>query len=374
MMIDNLPAARRFLADFWQKKPLLARGALVGPADALNRARMIELACRDDVEARLVIGARRSWCVERGPFRKRDFARLPPRGWTLLVNGIETVLPAARALQQRFSFIPYARHDDVMASYAVPGGSVGPHFDSYDVFLVQGMGARRWQISRQRDLGLIEGAPLKILNRFRPRRAWTVHAGDVLYLPPRYAHHGVAIDECVTWSVGFRAPDRQEMAEHLLDFVRDRLRLTGAYRDPGLKSQRHAATIGKDMLHQIKSMVESVRWTDADIERCLGEYLTEPRPGAVFRCARRLSAARFTERAQSHGMRLALPTRMLTHGTQVFINGETIAARSAASAALQRLADTRRLPPLARTDAATRALLYEWYRAGYIEVENSVIK
>ncbi len=185
---------------------------------------MIELACRDDVESRLVIGTRSTWRVEHGPFRRRDFARLPPRNWTLLVNGLETVLPAARVLQQKFSFIPYARHDDVMASYAAPGGSVGPHFDSYDVFLVQGAGTRRWQIGRQRDLALIDGAPLRMLQRFRPQRAWTVQSGDLLYLPPRYAHHGVAIDECITWSVGFRAPGRQDMAERFLDFLRDELR------------------------------------------------------------------------------------------------------------------------------------------------------
>jgi 50S ribosomal protein L16 3-hydroxylase len=367
-MTDNLPGARRFLADFWQKKPLLARGALAQFADALDRARLIELACRDDVESRLVIGARKTWQVERGPFRKRDFARMPARDWTLLVNGLEAVVPAARALQQTFSFIPYARHDDVMASYAAPGGSVGPHFDSYDVFLVQGAGARRWQIGHQRNLELIDGAPLKILNRFRAQRAWTVHAGDVLYLPPRYAHHGVAIDECITWSVGFRAPGRQEMAERFLDFVRDHLRMEGAYCDPHLKPQRHAGVIGKDMLRKIKAMVESIRWTDADIERCLGEYLTEPRAGVVFAHARRVAEPRFTERARVRGIRLALPTRMLTSGARVFINSETAIAPAAAVKTLRELADMRCLPPLTRINTATRALLYQWYRAGYIEL------
>ena len=146
MMINNLPPPRRFLAEFWQKKPLLARQALAESSGALDRARMIELAGRDDVESRLVIGSGKSWRVEQGPFRRRDFAQLPPRNWTLLVNGLENLVPAARKLQQAFSFIPYARHDDVMASYAVPGGSVGPHFDSYDVFLLQEAGERRWQI------------------------------------------------------------------------------------------------------------------------------------------------------------------------------------------------------------------------------------
>ncbi len=366
--MDSLPGARRFLAEFWQKKPLLARGVLKEPAATLDRAQLIELACRDDTESRLVIGAGGKWRVEQGPFRRRDFTRLPPRGWTLLVNGLETALPAARELQSHFSFVPYARHDDIMASYAAPGGSVGPHFDSYDVCLVQGAGARRWQISRQRDLELIADAPLKILSRFRAQRAWTLQTGDLLYLPPRYAHHGIAIDACITWSVGFRAPGRREMIERFLDFVRDKSRADGAYCDPGLKPRRHAAAIGKDMLRQLRSMVESIRWDDADIERCAGEFLTEPRAGVVFKRPRAMQAPRFAALVRARGVRLALPTRMLTSGRQVFINSETAAAGAAGMPVLHELADTRRLPPGARVNAAARTLLYQWYRAGYIEL------
>jgi 50S ribosomal protein L16 3-hydroxylase len=367
-MTDRLPGARRFLTEFWQKKPLFARGALSQFANWLDRARMLELACRDDVESRLVIGARRTWHVEEGPFRPRDFKRLPLRDWTLLVNGLESVMPEARTLQQAFDFIPYARHDDVMASYAAPGGSVGPHFDSYDVALVQATGRRRWQIGAQRNLELVAGAPLKILRRFRAQREWTAQTGDVLYLPPRYAHHGVALDECITWSVGFRAPGRREMIERFLDFLRDEKRVDETYRDPQLKPQRHAGAISKDMLGKIKTMVGSLRWSDADIERCVGEYLTEPRQGVVFERARRVSAQRFAQRVHSRGLRLAVPTRMLTSGRQVFINGESALASAASARVLQRLADTRRLPAGTRLNAATHELLYEWYRAGYIEI------
>ena len=367
-MTDRLPGARKFLAQFWQKKPMFARGALPQFAHRLDRARMLEFACRDDVESRLVIGARKSWHVEQGPFRPRDFRRLPPRNWTLLVNGLESVMPEARTLQQAFDFIPYARHDDVMASYAAPGGSVGPHFDSYDVALVQATGRRRWEISAQRNLELVEGAPLKILRRFRARREWTVEAGDVLYLPPRYEHHGVALDECITWSVGFRAPGRREMIERFLDFLRDEEHVDETYRDPQLQPRRHAGAIGKDMLGKIKSMLGSLRWTDADVERCVGEYLTEPRQGVVFGRARHVSAQRFAQLINARGLRLALPTRMLTSGTQVFINSETALAPATSARALQQLADTRRLPAGPRLNAATRRLLYEWYRAGYIEI------
>jgi 50S ribosomal protein L16 3-hydroxylase len=366
-MTDTLPGARKFLAQFWQKKPSFSRGALRHFADALDRTRMFELAGRDDIESRLVTGARTSWQVERGPFRRRDLARLPPRNWTLLVNGLEAVLPRARELQQAFRFVPYARHDDVMASYAAPGGSVGPHFDSYDVFLVQGTGQRRWQIGAQRDLGLIANAPLKILRRFRAQREWIVDAGDVLYLPPRYAHHGVAIDECVTWSVGFRAPGRREITGRFLEFLSDQERADSNYRDPNLKPQRRAAGISKDMLRQVKSMLESIRWTDADIERCLGEYLTEPRAGIVFQRARALSAQAFARRLDACGVRLALPTRMLTSRDQIFINSETACAPPGGRTILGRLADDRCLPAATRLNAPTRDLLYEWYRAGYVE-------
>ena len=370
-MSDNLlgaRGARRFLREFWQRKLLLARGVLPRLGMAIDRAQLIKLACRDDVESRLVIGARKAWRVEHGPFRRRDFARLPPRNWTLLVNGVENILPAARALQMRFDFVPYARHDDVMVSYATPGGGVGPHFDSYDVFLLQGAGARRWQISRQRDLALVDGAPLKILRRFRPQREWTLQSGDLLYLPPRYAHHGVAVGECITWSIGMRAPGRQEMAARFLDFLHDHLRLGGGYRDPGLKPQRHPAAIGEGMLRQVRAMVNSIRWSDADIERCLGEYLSETRPHLAFGRARRLPATRFARAAATRGVQLALKSRMLVSGHRVFINGESTKVDAPTRITLRELADRRRLPPHAGFSVSARTLLYRWYRAGYIEI------
>ena len=370
-MNHNLPDAldaRRFLAGFWQKKPLLAR-AVLPPDAAIDRARLVELACRDDVESRLVIGAGKTWRVEHGPFRRRDFARLPPRNWTLLVNGIENFAPEGRALQERFGFVPYARQDDVMVSYAVPGGSVGPHFDSYDVFLLQGAGARRWQIGNQRDLALVDGAPLKILRRFKPQRGWTVGAGDVLYLPPNYAHHGVAIGECITWSIGFRAPGRREMAARFLDYLQDHLQLDGGYHDPGLKPQRHRAAIGKPMLGKVRAMIEGIQWNETDVVLCLGEYLTEPRANIVFAHGRAVATDRFARLAAERGIRLALKSRMLYYGNQIFINGESVTAGASARRLLQRLADARALPPAMRADATTRAMLYEWYKAGYIELQ-----
>ena len=360
--------ARRFLREFWQRKPLFARAVLPQLDAAIDRAGLIELACRDDVESRLVMRAGKRWRVEHGPFRRRDFTRLPRRNWTLLVNGVENYVPAARQLQQRFGFVPYARQDDVMVSYAAPGGGVGPHYDSYDVFLLQGTGARRWQISNQSDLALVAGAPLKILHRFRPRREWLVTAGDLLYLPPNYAHHGVAVGECITWSIGFRAPGRQEMAARFLDFLHDNLQLDGGYRDPGLRQQREPAAIGNTMLRKVRAMVNSIHWGEADIVRCLGEYLTEPRSNIVFDTSRRLSARQFARLAGKNGLRLALKSRMLFRGGMIFINGESAAAGASARRTLQRLANERSLAPATRFDEGTRDLLYQWYRSGYVEI------
>src|SRR6202162_2893557 len=155
-------SASVFLSKYWQKKPLLVRQALGGFRGLLSRAELFALAGRDDVESRLVRHARGRWTLAQGPFRAADLKNLPPRDWTVLVPGVYLHFPAADALLRRFAFIPYARLDDVMVSYAAPGGGVGPHVDSYDVFLLQGEGRRRWRIGAQRDVSLKPSLPLKI--------------------------------------------------------------------------------------------------------------------------------------------------------------------------------------------------------------------
>jgi 50S ribosomal protein L16 3-hydroxylase len=357
---------RRFLREHWQTRPLALRGVAPQLATALGRADLIDLACRDDMESRLVTGSGRNWQVRHGPFRRRDFAGLPARNWTLLVNGVETAVPAAAALQLDFGFIPGARHDDVMVSYAAPGGSVGPHFDSYDVFLLQGAGCRRWRISNQRDLALLENAPLKILRRFRAGEEWLMQSGDLLYLPPAYAHHGTAVDECLTWSVGMRAPHAREVTARFLDYLQDRPREDSVYRDPGLRAQRHRAEISPHMRAAARAMIARLSWSAADIDRCLGEMLSEPRQNVVFAPPRRCSAAAFAQACRKRGLQLDLKSRLLFDRHAVYINGESSALAGADAAALRRLADNRALPPGLRLNAPTLALLYRWYCAGYL--------
>jgi len=362
-------SAGEFLRRHWQKNPWLARDALPECAAILQRGDLFELAGREDLDSRLVLRSGSRWQLRHGPFARRDFAKLPRTGWTLLVQGVDHALPAARELLERFAFIPYARLDDVMESYAPPGGGVGPHFDSYDVFLLQGEGRRRWRIGRQRDLGLVPGAPLRILRRFRPSREWVVQPGDLLYLPPRCAHDGIAVSDCITYSIGFRAPGAQELGARFLEYLQEQLRLEGIYSDPGLKPQRRPARLGDDMVGKVRNVLRRIHWSDVDAMRFLGCYLTEPKASVLFaRPSRPLAKSAFLVRAARGGARLALPSRMLFRGNTLFINGEAHAPGTAAARQLSRLADRRSLPPLARLDRESAQLLYQWYRAGYINL------
>jgi 50S ribosomal protein L16 3-hydroxylase len=361
-----------FLRRHWQKKPLLARQALPQYGGWLSRSELFGLATRADVQSRLVTRSRGRWRVEYGPFVGRDFARPPGTRWTLLVQGVNHVLPRARALLLEFAFIPYARFDDIMVSYAPPGGGVGPHFDSYDVFLLQLAGTRRWQISSQHDLSLLEDAPLKILRGFRPQREYLLHPGDMLYLPPNHAHDGVAVDDSLTCSIGFRAPSAQELGTRFLEFLQDRLELDGIYRDPDLEPQRHPSRIGAAMLQQMQHMIGRIRWQSRDIAQFAGQYLTEPKPHVVFERPRRpLTFDSFKARANRDGLCLALKTQMLCHGRQIFLNGECCKVSAKAWRQLLRLADKRCLPSHLDLSGETGPLLYQWYRAGYINFKRA---
>jgi 50S ribosomal protein L16 3-hydroxylase len=243
--------ASAFLRKHWQKTPLLVRQAVSGFRGVASRAELFALAGRDDVESRLVRRVRGKWTVAQGPFRAAELRGLPARDWTLLVQGVNLHVAAADTLLRRFAFIPYARLDDVMVSYAAPGGGVGAHIDSYDVFLLQGEGRRRWQVgthrSRPNDRELDPSMPVKILRRFRPDEEYTLDPGDMLYLPPDHAHDGVALDACTTYSIGFRAPSAQELGTAFLDWLRDSIALEGRYADPAPALGTEPARIGDAM-------------------------------------------------------------------------------------------------------------------------------
>jgi len=358
----------RFLRDVWHKRPLLIRNAVPGFTGLLSPGEMQQLACREDVESRLIRGSGTQWQLDHGPFRKSDLKRLPKTEWTLLVQSLNHVLPEADELLAHFSFIPHARLDDLMVSYAVPGGSVGPHFDSYDVFLLQGQGHRRWQISTQTDLALLDDAPLKILRHFEAEDEWVLGPGDMLYLPPHVAHYGVAEDACTTYSIGFRAPTTDELAQGFLMHLQDTLALEGRYADPDLRLQAHPGEIGRAMLRQIEDMIAKIKWSKRDVAEFAGRYLSEPKPNVFFDAPDApLSGAAFNRLANKKGIALDPKSRLLFSGKRFFINGEAFTPAADEIAALQQLSDNRHLaPPL---PATLRERFYDWYEAGWLEID-----
>lgn len=247
-----------FLRDSWQRKPLLIRQALPGWRGPLDPDELAGLACEDDVEARLVVGAAGAWAVEHGPIPEARFGQLGDSDWTLLVQAVDHYVPDVAALIAPFRFIPNWRIDDVMVSYAAKGGGVGPHYDQYDVFLVQGMGRRRWRIGQHCDesAALLPHADLRLLADFTATGEWVLEPGDVLYLPPGVAHDGVAVDgDCMTYSIGFRAPARHELIGLWTDEILAELSDDDRYADPGLSLQANPGEITDAALARLQAMV-----------------------------------------------------------------------------------------------------------------------
>ncbi|MGZ3253515.1 MAG: JmjC domain-containing protein, partial [Burkholderiaceae bacterium] len=333
------------------------------------RNELFNLASQEDVESRLISHARQQWSMKSGPFDALPSSK--QKKWTLLVQGVNLHNDNAEQLLRQFNFIPDARLDDLMISYATAEGGVGPHFDSYDVFLLQAHGQRRWQIGAQKDLTIVEGMPLKILKNFQPEQEFVLEPGDMLYLPPQYAHDGVALGECMTYSIGFRAPSYQELGESFLQFMADSIDLPGRYADPDLSPQKHPAEISKSMLTRIASELNKVKFTEEDIAIFIGEYLSEPKPNVFFDSVTRpLTVESFTRQAVKRGVSLSRKTQMLYRGKFVFINGESFAMNRMDKPVLSQLADSRQLEGISLANASNDVLdaLYTWYQDGWLSI------
>ncbi|HTH72976.1 MAG TPA: cupin domain-containing protein [Trinickia sp.] len=368
----------QFMRRYWQKKPLLIRGAMPELEPPLSREALFELAQSDDAESRLVSHLRGRWRLDHGPFDADEIPSLKRREWTLLVQGVDLHDDRARALLDRFRFIPDARLDDLMISYATDGGGVGPHFDSYDVFLLQVQGKRRWRISTQRDLTLQPGLPLKVLQHFEPEQEFLLEPGDMLYLPPHVAHDGVAQGECMTCSIGFRAPSANELIGQFLYYLGERGELARSpagerlYRDPHQSAVAHPAALPPALVAELGAILARVRWTERDIVSFLGSYLSEPKSHVVFDSPDRpLGEAAFVRAAQGSGVRLDNRTTLLYGARTYFINGEESALPRKRKWLLE-LADARRIDGkrfvTLSPDPSMTALLHEWYRAGWVRV------
>ncbi len=376
MQLLNGLSPQQFLAEYWQKKPLLIRQAIPGFTGLLSPNDLAGLACEDDVQARLISLKKKQWAVRHGPFDEADFARLPKQDWTLLVQGVNHYVPEATGLMAMFNFIPHARLDDLMVSYAPKGGGVGPHLDSYDVFLLQGLGRRNWKISAQTDHTLIEGAPLKILQHFETEQEWVLEAGDMLYLPPQIAHWGIAdSDDCMTYSIGFRAPAAQELGQEFLGYMQEQLRLSGMYTDPDLALQVHPAEISMNMINKVSTMLRQIQWNEGHIADFLGRYLSEPKPHIVFEPNRKINQEKFTALLQERTLHLDLKSQMLFWQQRFYLNGELLGEKEDAlqpntHRALETLADSRELQTgsLKNEEIAVLAQwLYPAYLAGFVE-------
>ncbi|PUA19043.1 cupin domain-containing protein [Glaciimonas sp. PCH181] len=359
----------QFLRDYWHKKPLLIRQAIPGFKPLLSADALFKMAARDDVESRLITHFKQEWKVENGPIA--TVPAISKKDWTLLVQGVNLHDDMADALLRQFSFIPDTRLDDLMVSYATDTGGVGPHFDSYDVFLLQAHGQRRWKIGAGQDLTLVQGSALKILKNFTPEQEFVLEPGDMLYLPPQYAHDGTAIGECMTYSIGFRAPAFQELGEAFLQFMADSIDLPGRYADADLAPTKHPAEIGRNMLSQISDALNKVRFTDDDVAIFVGEYLSDPKATVFFESPPRpLTLSRFTAAIAKRGVSLSRKTQMLYRGKHLFINGESFAAGREDKASLCVLADNRKLDGQAASVVSKDVLeaLYTWYEDGWINL------
>lgn len=353
----------RFLAEYWQKKPLLVRQAVPGFTGVVSKEELFSLACDPDVESRHIRHSTTEWEVHHGPQRPSRLKGKQP--WTVLVQGVNLFVPEGDELLHRFDFIPQARLDDLMVSYAVDGGGVGPHFDNYDVFLLQGRGKRRWRIGSQTDRSLVEGAPLRILSNFTPSEDWVLEPGDMLYLPPHWAHDGVAVGECMTYSIGFRTPTGAELGNQFLAYLQDTICLEGVYRDPDLALQANSAEIGAPMIDQVAQMLAAIRWDREMITDFLGRYLSEPKAHVFYEPPETpLTRQRFAGQLKKNGFRLDPRSVLLFADGRFFLNGEAVEGSLPCQSQLAELGHHRRLPATDH-DAALVDLLYGWYLDGY---------
>jgi 50S ribosomal protein L16 3-hydroxylase len=359
-----------FLTEYWHKKPLLIRQAIPNFKGLLSPNDLARLACEDDVQARIISQKKDTWQVKHGPFDDANFAKLGKKNWTLLVQGVNQYLPEAADLLAQFNFIPHARLDDLMVSYAPIGGGVGAHVDSYDVFLLQGSGKRNWKISAQTELSLVENAPLSILKNFKAEKEWVLDPGDMLYLPPQIAHLGVSeSDDCMTYSIGFRSPKTEELQHEFLNYLQDHIFTESLYSDPDLRLQNHPAEISNDMISNVDNILQKITWNKQHIADFLGKYLSEPKMDVVFKQNKKISKAEFNRQLATKTLWLSLKSQLLFAHDNFYLNGEKLTVPAGIYDEIKYLADNKHLNAFAlgaNIHEVCSDTLYDAYLAGYV--------
>ena len=360
----------QFMKRHWQKKPLLIRQAVPNMKPLIERAELLSMLENEEVESRQIVRKGAKWTLKKGPMARKSLPSFKTPDWTVLIQGVDLHHDAVHALLQQFRFVPDARLDDLMISFATDGGGVGPHFDSYDVFLLQAQGQRKWRIGRQKNFELQEGVPLKILKDFKPEAEFVLNPGDMLYLPPGYAHDGVAIGECMTYSVGFRVPRSAELASDLLMGLSEELAEDSGsandllYQDPNQSPAIQDASIPLGM-QQFAAKAVAKALKDPQLLNCLlGESLTAPKANVWFDTPDQDDLPNFV---WPKDVQLDRRTKMLFDAKHIFINGESFKAAGQDAKLLRKLANDKFLPSAHAAQLSENAaeLIQAWWEEGW---------
>ena len=337
-MLGGLTASE-FLRDYWQKKPLVIRQAFPGFQCPVSPDELAGLACEEAVESRIIIedDAGKPWQLHNGPFTPERFSELPEQDWTLLVQGLDHWVPDIADLLEQFRFIPNWRLDDIMASYAPKGGSVGPHYDMYDVFLLQAQGHRRWTFGGHCDhtSPRIDGTPLRILSSWDGEETVTLAPGDMLYLPPGIGHHGIAEDDCITLSVGFRAPTLDDLLTGFTDYLSQQATASEHLNDPDLSVQDNPGTIAPHVIDRLESVIREQLGNRRNLALWFGQFATAPKsldivvpadepaaPGDLAEAIRAGEQLRWNEGSRFAYHELDNETALFVDGEQYLLKGD----------------------------------------------------
>lgn len=358
-----------FMKEDWHVRPRLFRQAIAGFEPVCDLDTVAEMASDEDIESRLITQKKDGWTLEHGPFEQ--LPSLNKKNWTVLVQGIDHFLPEAYDLLQQFRFIPDARLDDVMLSMASDGGGVGPHYDSYDVFLLQMHGTRRWRIGPLKNKKLVEGMPLKILADFEPSEEFVLEPGDMLYLPPNYGHDGTAVGVCTTLSIGFRAATQAEVMAGLLHQAAEQIETdpslqAALFADPKRGIQKNPAEIPADLLRFAQTMWEKATREQPALLIGMGKMLTEPKPTVYFENnTEEMTTDEIIDVFRQRGIALSMKSKLLYLDNHFFINGEYIATQHTQSTKLmQTLANAREFEPK-QADAALQNEEFRYFVVGF---------
>ena len=372
-----------FLREHWQKRPLLITGAFPDFESPIAPEDLAGIALEEDADSRLVLehGGDYPWQLLHGPFLEDDFANLPESHWTLLVQDVDRWVPEMRELLDRFLFVPAWRLDDVMVSYAPDGGSVGAHVDEYDVFLIQALGQREWRIGTTpiERVTCVPDLDVSMLADFEPDEVWTLNPGDMLYLPPRVGHHGIARGDCMTFSVGYRAPGYEDILAAVLGRATEEAVQVPRYADPNRVPPQHPGRIGLAEIGRLREVVQDLL-NDERIARWLGMLVTEPRRGEGPCPSDRVWTGEAVSRAVLSGSELVrvAPNRVAfveydDGHVDLFMQGEAFAldANLAPAAALLAGRDVLNADALAGLlgNEVTQGLLARLVNAGHLEVQ-----